>query len=152
MIPGMNTGTTTGMDGLRSRARRKGAPGRDLGRMIDGVLVVLIGVTLAGCAQQDPRFVAKTAERTARIQGYLDQARAREAESEPRLAALQDVLDSIERRRQVNLDRTTRLIEQRMHRRRAEWPQRWAKSRADIQDRLDGDPANIDPTIPRMFY
>ncbi|MCB9851055.1 MAG: hypothetical protein H6817_10180 [Phycisphaerales bacterium] len=107
-----------------------------------------------GCSYfaKDPRFQAKTAERNARINGYIDAFHAREAEGESRIAATCDKINAEDARHEKNLARTCDTIDAKMRRRRELWPSRLDATRARFDREMAGDLKSIDETIPRLFY
>ena len=113
-------------------------------------LLVSAGVLIGGCS--DPRFDAESQRRWARIDRYVTDAQLQEAKRPRRLADMNLRAKQDYKGRQQKF-RTNLEIARRMHEQDV---QRWHKERAERQarfrDELQGDPTNIDKTVPEVFY
>ena len=118
-----------------------------------GVLLgLLVAATASAAGCTDARFHTASAIRTARIDGLLDRARAREDQSTLRLARDQrDWVRSVDRHRD-RLQTDIALLDHIMQREVDRWPTRRRRTSDFVRDYLDGNLARADRTIPRLVY
>jgi hypothetical protein len=116
------------------------------------MLVAAGGFLLAGCGKPDQRFVQASAVREARIHRILHDVEDREAEGPARLEKTKDYIEKSAQNDPVQLANTMAVIKKAHQRDVDMWPERLSRTRAYVEDQLDGDVESIDRTIPKMFY
>jgi hypothetical protein len=116
-------------------------------------VTLLCGVAFTtGCSQPDERFVRKSNQRLNRIDGLLTRFTEREAEGGQRLAVMgYRIKDHVQRHEEYfgrDLLNLRRWFERDVER----WPRRRERIEYMVDRSMRGDPANIDRTIPPLFY
>lgn len=115
--------------------------------------VALCGAMLAaGCNQPDERFVRKSEQRLARIDGLLTRFSEHEAGGAHRIEVMgQRIERNIDRHEQL-LDRDLQNLHRWFDRDVERWPQRKERIGQLVEQSMKGDPARINRTIPYLFY
>lgn len=111
---------------------------------------ICLAPVLVGCANE--RFETASISRWENIGDVMRMVDTREREAPARLARFREVVDGLDAYHANRLRASTADIRRLNQAQIDRWPARLARTREDIQERMDGNPDFIPDAIARMWY